>query len=103
MTTKQYPVWERPAYYGHPAAIDAMGTVAAPFLAGIGIALAVLVISNEGHFGWAGESLFALVAATVALIACVECSFGLIRRVGRERVAFYGRACRSTEATSLTL
>ena len=70
-----HPKWERPAFYGRPAAIDAMGTIAAPFLAGIGIALAVLVISNEADFGAASEALLALVAATTLLVACVECAF----------------------------
>lgn len=70
-----HPQWNRPAYYGRPSAIDAMGTIAAPFLAGIGIALAVLVISNEKHFGAASEALFMLVAATTLLVACVECAF----------------------------
>jgi len=75
MAADQVPKWERFGYHGRPAAIDGMGTVAAPFLAGIGIALAVLVISGEEHFGAAGVALFALVTATIALIACVECAF----------------------------
>jgi hypothetical protein len=70
-----HPQWDRPAYYGRPSAIDAMGTIAAPFLAGIGIALAVLVISNEKDFGAANEALFSLVVATTFLVACVECAF----------------------------
>jgi len=70
-----YPQWTKPAYYGRAAAIDGMGSVAAPFLAGIGIALAVLVISNGSDFGKVGMTLFALVAGTVGFIACVECAF----------------------------
>jgi hypothetical protein len=80
---KEHPKWERPGYYGRPSAIDAMGTIAAPFLAGIGIALAVLVISNEKHFGAANEALFALVAATGFLVACVECAFAARQYVVR--------------------
>jgi hypothetical protein len=75
MAANQTPQWKRPDYYGRPAAIDATGTIAAPFLAGIGIALAVLVISNEEHFGAAGMALFALILATIALVACVESAF----------------------------
>jgi hypothetical protein len=52
-----------------------MGSVAAPFLAGIAIALAVLVISNGGNFGAVGMTLFALVGGTAGFIACVECAF----------------------------
>jgi hypothetical protein len=69
------PNWSLPGYLGRAAAIDGMGTVAAPFLAGIAIALAVLVISNPTDFGEEGMSLFALVLATTALVSCVECSF----------------------------
>lgn len=69
------PNWSLPGYFGRAAAIDGMGAVAAPFLAGIAIALAVLVISNPTDFGEEGMSLFALVLATTALVSCVECSF----------------------------
>lgn len=58
-----------------------MGTVAAPFLAGIAIALAVLVISDAKDFGEVGMSLFALVLAMVALVTCVECAFMARRHV----------------------
>jgi hypothetical protein len=71
----QKPNWSLPGYFGRAAAIDGMGTVAAPFLAGIAIALAVLVISNPTDFGEEGMSLFALVLATTALVSCVECAF----------------------------
>ena len=52
-----------------------MGTVAAPFLAGIAIALAILVISSPEHFGAEGQTLFALVLAAAAFIGCAECTF----------------------------
>jgi hypothetical protein len=71
----QKPSWSLPGYFGRAAAIDGMGAVAAPFLAGIAIALAVLVISNPTDFGEEGMSLFALVLATCALVSCVECTF----------------------------
>jgi hypothetical protein len=60
-----------------------MGTIAAPFLAGIGIALAVLVISNEQDFGAASEALFMLVTATTFLVVCVECAFAARQYVVR--------------------
>ncbi len=75
MSPNPSPRWKPPGRYGYSAAIDGMGTVAAPFLAGIAIALAVLVISSPQDFGAEGITLFALVAAAVALIGCAECAF----------------------------
>jgi len=60
---------------GYAGAIDSMGTIAAPFLAGIGIALAVLVISNEQDFPCVAPALIGLVIATAAFIACLEFAF----------------------------
>jgi purine-cytosine permease-like protein len=71
----QTPRWDVPGRIGRPGAIDSMGTIAAPFLAGIGIALAVLVISNEQAFPWVAPALLALVLATAAFIACLEFAF----------------------------
>jgi hypothetical protein len=73
--TERIPQWEVPGRIGEAGAIDSMGTVAAPFLAGIGIALAVLVISNEQDFPWVAPALIALVLATTAFIACLEFAF----------------------------
>jgi hypothetical protein len=75
MSTEETPRWDVPAPLGGAAAIDSMGTIAAPFLAGIGIALAVLVISSESDFPWVAPALLALVLATAAFIACLECAF----------------------------
>lgn len=75
MTAHKPPVWSPPGRYGQAAAIDGMGTVAAPFLAGIAMALAVLVISSSEDFGAEGLALFALVGAAIALVASAECTF----------------------------
>jgi hypothetical protein len=72
---KRRPAWRPPAHYGYAAAIDGMGGVAAPFLAGIAIALAVLVISSPEHFGAENVALCALVLAAVGLVGCAECTF----------------------------
>lgn len=69
------PPWRPPGRYGYTSAIDGMGTVAAPFLAGIAIALAILVISSPEHFGAENVALCFLVLAAVGLIACTECAF----------------------------
>jgi hypothetical protein len=75
MNAHEPPAWRPPGRYGQASAIDGMGAVAAPFLAGIAIALAVLVISSPENFGGENVALFALVLAAVALIACAECTF----------------------------
>jgi hypothetical protein len=75
MSPDHTPQWDIPSPVGRPGAIDSMGTIAAPFLAGIGIALAVLVISNESDFPWVAPALLALVLATAAFIACLEFAF----------------------------
>lgn len=71
----QRPEWDVPSPIGWSGAIDSMGTIAAPFLAGIGIALAVLVISSEEDFPWVAPALIGLVLATAAFIACLEFAF----------------------------
>lgn len=67
--------WDIPVRYGYAAAIDSMGSVAAPFLAGVSGALAVFVMQNEAAFGWANAALFVLVVATLAFLATLQFSF----------------------------
>jgi hypothetical protein len=75
MSTREPVDWTPPGHYGYASAIDGMGGVAAPFLAGIAIALAILVISTPEPFGAENVALFALVLAAVGLIGCAECTF----------------------------
>ncbi len=67
--------WDIPVRYGYAAAIDSMGSVAAPFLAGVSGALAVFVMQNEEAFGWANAALFLLIGATLAFLATLQFSF----------------------------
>lgn len=67
--------WQPPFPVGYAAAIDSMGTVAAPLLASVSAALATLVISNEQAFRSPVPTLFLLVGATLSLIAAVQCAF----------------------------
>lgn len=69
------PRWKPPFPVGYAAAIDSMGSVAAPLLASVSAALATLVISNEEAFRWPSPTLFLLVVATLALITAVQCAF----------------------------
>jgi hypothetical protein len=72
---KPEPRWKPPFPVGYAAAIDSMGSVAAPLLASVSAALATLVISNEKAFRWPTPTLFLLVGATLALITTVQCAF----------------------------
>lgn len=66
--------WEPPRPYGYPVALDGMGTIAAPLLASVSIALiaAVLAVASFPH---GNVVLLLLVLAGAAFTATVECSF----------------------------
>lgn len=67
--------WEIPVRYGYAAAIDSIGSVASPFLAGVSGALAIFVMQNEAAFGWANAALLLLIGAAMAFIAALQFSF----------------------------
>jgi hypothetical protein len=69
------PRWDVPYPLGQSAAIESMGSVSAPLLAGISIALATLVISAQTSFAHPNLTLFLLTAATLALLGAVQCTF----------------------------
>jgi hypothetical protein len=88
-----WPTWKRPVPYGISEAIGAAGTVVAPLLAGFSVTLIVLTLglapspeapasADRATGSAAGEpvllpdiALAILVAATVALLAAVQCAF----------------------------
>jgi hypothetical protein len=67
--------WDIPVRYGYAAAIDSIGSLAAPFLAGVSGALAIFVMQNEAAFGWANVSLLLLIGASLAFVAALQFSF----------------------------
>jgi hypothetical protein len=69
------PRWEVPNPYGYPAAIESMGSIAAPFFAGVSVALAVFVMQNSGAFGWGDWALLFLVASAFAFVATLQFTF----------------------------
>jgi hypothetical protein len=75
MSKAPEPRWSVPFPYGYAGAIENMGLVAAPLLAGFSITLAALVITNAAGFYWTNAILFLLVGATLALIASVQLTF----------------------------
>ncbi len=64
-----------PSPYGVPAAIEMMGSVAAPLLAGFSLTLLILIITNPDAFRWPGPVLVALAFAAVTLISVVQFTF----------------------------
>jgi hypothetical protein len=64
-----------PYPYGHAAAIDSMGAVAAPLLAGFAVTFAGLVLSSPDRFRWVSLTLFCLTAAAAFLIAALQFTF----------------------------
>jgi hypothetical protein len=68
-------VGRRSALYGHTAAIDSVGTTAAPPLAGFAFALIVLVLQQPASFAAPGPTLALLTGAAVSLITCVQLVF----------------------------
>jgi hypothetical protein len=67
--------WQVPSPYNYPAAIDSMGTIAAPLLASVSLALIAVVLTGASSFRWVDAALFLLVIAAAAFIATVEFSF----------------------------
>jgi hypothetical protein len=64
--------WRLPVAYGSAAALQAIGTVAAPLLAGFSFTLAALVLSSPSRFRWPDITLLLLMSAGVALITAVQ-------------------------------
>jgi hypothetical protein len=60
---------------GYPAALDAVGNVAAPLLAGFSLASVVVVAADPSHFRWSGAAILALAIAALLLVNAVQCSF----------------------------
>jgi MFS family permease len=52
-----------------------MGTIAAPLLASVSIALIAVVLSSAATFRWVNVALLLLVVAAIAFVATVEFSF----------------------------
>jgi hypothetical protein len=69
------PRWDVPSPYGYAAAIESMGLVSAPLLAGFSVTLAVLVVQDDDAFHWASAALFLFVGAALAFIATIQFTF----------------------------
>ncbi len=71
----QRPRWRRPSPLGYGPAIDAMGNVAAPLLAGFSVATLGIVLTAEQSLRWPGAVLICLTAAAAFFVMCLQCGF----------------------------
>jgi hypothetical protein len=70
-STPQVPETELP---GYPHAIDSIGSVAAPLLAGFSLTFVVYTLTATDAFRWPNLVLCLMVAAALALIGVVQCA-----------------------------
>lgn len=69
------PKWRKPSPLGYGNAIDSVGSVASPLLAGFSLASVIVVADDAHHFRWPGAVVLALAIAAVSLIGTVQCAF----------------------------
>jgi hypothetical protein len=67
--------WPVPGYYGSAEAVQMMGTVAAPLLAGFAITLATLVVTSASAVRWPGATMVVAALAAVMLLGSVQLTF----------------------------
>ena len=75
MTAYIPPKWQKPSPLGYANAIDSVGGVASPLLAGFSLATTVLISDDAKDFRWPGVAMVIFVIAAVLLIEAVQCSF----------------------------
>lgn len=69
------PKWRKPSPLGYGNAIDSVGSVASPLLAGFSLASVIVVADDADHFRWPGAVVLALGIAAVILIGTVQCAY----------------------------
>jgi hypothetical protein len=74
-TAFQPPKWRKPRPLGYGNAVESVGSVASPLLAGFSLASVIVVSDDSANFRWPGATEFALVAAAAMLIGAVQCGF----------------------------
>lgn len=66
------PRWRKPAPLGYGAAVDTLGGVAAPLLAGFSLSSLLVVAADRQHFRWPGVTTLLLAVAALVLITAVQ-------------------------------
>lgn len=71
--------WSKPRPLGYSAAMDAVGTVASPLLAGFAFASVVVVSDDSGNFRWPGAGILAFSVAAILFLGALEANFNARR------------------------
>jgi hypothetical protein len=67
--------WRKPSPLGYGTAIDSLGSVASPLLAGFSLTSVIVVSVDSDKFRWPGAVLLALTVAAVTFIGSVQCAY----------------------------
>src|SRR4051812_45954492 len=66
------PSWAPPQALGARQGLDGVMSVAAPLLAGFGLTLSALVVTNYDDLRWPGSVVIASVSSVICLVAAVQ-------------------------------
>lgn len=69
------PKWHKPAPLGHGEAMQSVGGVASPLLAGFSLAAAISTAGKTDGLRWPGLAILALTMAAILLIGSIQFSF----------------------------
>jgi hypothetical protein len=67
--------WPTPGRYGSADALQAMGTVAAPLLAGFSVTLATVVLTSAQQIRWPGVTVLLATIATGSMVTSLQFTF----------------------------
>jgi hypothetical protein len=74
-------VWAKPRPLGYSAAMDSVGTVASPLLAGFALASVVVISDDARNFRWPGAGILALSVAAIFFLGALEATFNARRYI----------------------
>ena len=77
VTGNRFPMntWPIPSPLGFPAAVEVVGSIAAPLLAGFSLTLLALVVGSANLIRWPNLAILGLAIASVLMITTVQCAF----------------------------
>jgi MFS family permease len=73
--TFKQPKWRKPTPLGYGNAVESLGSIASPLLAGFSLASVIVVSDDSSNFRWPGAVVFFLAAAAVLLMGAVQCGY----------------------------
>jgi hypothetical protein len=73
--------WSKPNPLGYGTAMDSLGTVACPLLAGFSFASVIVIADDSLSFRWPGVGILALSIAAISFFGALEASFNSKRYI----------------------